>query len=156
MGSLINIIDQQQISLAIRRVSEAPYTHVHQVLGMREARARSHYEVTLAKPDGSSFQTHMSSGHAVYSVTDEQLLFHIVFSALRARQEWDDFLVSFLESQHRQNIPLLGDEPEIRWLYEHARVEERNLREFLGVELYDRIASVWGDITETLLDEEAV
>jgi hypothetical protein len=157
MGSMKNIIDEQQIKLIIRRVPEAPYTSAHRVLGMREAFARTHIEVTLTKPDGTAIRTHLSSGNAVYSATDEQILFHIVFSALRARQTWNDFRASFLESQRRQgSCPLDGDEPEIRWLFEYARAEERNLTEFLGVELYDRIASVWGDITETLLDEEAV
>jgi len=156
MSSMKNIIEQQQISLTVRRVPEAPYTEVHRTLGMREAFARSHYEVVLTKPDGSRFRTHLSSGNAVYSASDEQILFYIVFSSLRARQDWDEFRASFLDSQRRQGCPLAGDEPGIRWLYEYARAEERDLNEFLGVELYNRIASIWGDITETLLDEEAV
>lgn len=155
MNALQNIISQQQIGLRIKKISEAPYTDVHRTLGMREGFARSHYEVTLNKPDGSSFKTHLSSGHAVYSVTDDQVLFHIVFSSLRARQDWEDFKESFLESQRRQGCELGGDEPEIRWLYEYARAEERELRQFLGTELYDQIISVWGGITESLLGEEA-
>lgn len=155
MNALTNIISQQQIGLRIRKIFEAPYTDVHRTLGMREAFARSHYEVTLEKPDGASFQTHLSSGHAVYRATDEQLLFQIVFSALRARQEWEEFRASFVECQRRTGCELSGDEPEVRWLYEYARAEERELRDFLGTELYDQIASTWGDITATLLDEKA-